>query len=391
MTTVDEFSRLVSAIYASAVDPERWDATLIELVRAFDAGGSGLMTSVPTSRDSDVMVRQVGGEPSSQLAYNDYYGRLDYVAAALEQAPVGRVHTGTELILPNTNTEFYNDWCRPNEFGDGLFVRLTGSTTGAWLGLAAPLGSEPFGTPDRLTLIGRLVPHLGQAIRTQEKLAGSAQGERDLASAIERNPHGIVIVGPDGRVLRTNSEAERILTSGDGLRLRPGGSIAASLAAADRELHRLMHRALTGREGSVRGGGRLSCPRPSGRCDYSLHVVPLSADAAGLSPSRATALVVIADPDRELKPETATLRRMYSLTEAEAEVALRVARGDGLKPVAEEFAVSITTVRTHLQHVFDKTGTHRQAELVRLLLSVGPPIRETARYRATPVAARPTD
>ena len=32
----------------------------------------------------------------------------------------------------------------------------------------------------------------------------------------------------------------------------------------------------------------------------------------------------------------------------------------------------MTTVRTHLQHIFDKTDTHRQAELVRLLLMVSP-------------------
>ena len=30
--------------------------------------------------------------------------------------------------------------------------------------------------------------------------------------------------------------------------------------------------------------------------------------------------------------------------------------------------VSFNTVRTHLRQIFDKTGTHRQAELVSLLL-----------------------
>ena len=64
------------------------------------------------------------------------------------------------------------------------------------------------------------------------------------------------------------------------------------------------------------------------------------------------------------------MRRLYGLTQAEAEVAVRVLRGDGLKPIADELSVSLATVKTHLQHVFDKTDTHRQAELVRLLLTV---------------------
>jgi DNA-binding CsgD family transcriptional regulator len=43
-----------------------------------------------------------------------------------------------------------------------------------------------------------------------------------------------------------------------------------------------------------------------------------------------------------------------------------------LNPIAEELSVSVTTVKTHLRHVFEKTGTHRQAELVRLVLSLVP-------------------
>ena len=55
---------------------------------------------------------------------------------------------------------------------------------------------------------------------------------------------------------------------------------------------------------------------------------------------------------------------------AEAEVAVRVLRGHGLPSVAGELRVSLSTVRTHLQRVFQKTGAHRQAELVRLLMEL---------------------
>ena len=84
------------------------------------------------------------------------------------------------------------------------------------------------------------------------------------------------------------------------------------------------------------------------------------------------ALVLIIDPDDEPEPGLALVRRLYRLTEAEAQVALRVMHGANLKQVAEELSISHATVRTHLQHVFDKTGTHRQAELVRLLLALSP-------------------
>jgi DNA-binding CsgD family transcriptional regulator len=79
-------------------------------------------------------------------------------------------------------------------------------------------------------------------------------------------------------------------------------------------------------------------------------------------------LIVIVDPEQEPVPDSEALRRLYRLTKSEAEVALRVLDGTGLVPIAEELSISLSTVRTHLQHVFDKTDTHRQAELVRLLL-----------------------
>ncbi|SDE35870.1 helix-turn-helix transcriptional regulator [Rhodococcus tukisamuensis] len=378
MISVDDFSRLVSAIYASAVTPEQWDPTLVELVRAFDGAGAGLLTSAPATRQSDVMVRQVGADPSARTTYNEYYGRLDYVATAVENAPVGRIHTGTELILPNVHTEFYADWCRPNHFQDGLFVRLAGGTPSAWLGVAAPRGPEPFGTTDRLTLMRQLVPHLKQAIHTRMELATLAQREHELARAIDQFQHGIVVIGPDYRILHLNTAAETILVSCDGLQLRPHGSIAATLSRADRELRRLVCLALDTQEDRVPEGGSFACPRPSGRRGYAVHVVPLSPDTDGLSHSTVTALVLIVDPEREPEPDTAVLRRLYSLTDTEAEVAMRVARGEGLKPVADELSVSMTTIRTHLQHVFDKTDTHRQAELVRVLLAIGPSFHDAS-------------
>ena len=84
------------------------------------------------------------------------------------------------------------------------------------------------------------------------------------------------------------------------------------------------------------------------------------------------ALVVVIDPEDEPVPAAALLRRLYRLTRTEAEVALHIMHGADLRQISEELSISLTTVRTHLQHVFDKTDTHRQAELVRLLLVLCP-------------------
>ena len=66
----------------------------------------------------------------------------------------------------------------------------------------------------------------------------------------------------------------------------------------------------------------------------------------------------------------ASLRSRFYLTPAEAQIALSIADAETLAAVAEVRGVSVSTARTQLKSVFVKTGTHRQAELVVLL--VGP-------------------
>jgi DNA-binding CsgD family transcriptional regulator len=55
------------------------------------------------------------------------------------------------------------------------------------------------------------------------------------------------------------------------------------------------------------------------------------------------------------------------LSEAEARLAARLASGEALEMVAEQFGIAKETGRSQLKSIFAKTGVHRQAELVALL------------------------
>ena len=84
---------------------------------------------------------------------------------------------------------------------------------------------------------------------------------------------------------------------------------------------------------------------------------------------RPTVMAVFADPEREFHTDEDSLRRLYGLTRAEARLAGCLVRGDRIEEAAEHLKVSTSTARTHLKHIFSKTGTKRQTDLVRLLLS----------------------
>jgi DNA-binding CsgD family transcriptional regulator len=84
----------------------------------------------------------------------------------------------------------------------------------------------------------------------------------------------------------------------------------------------------------------------------------------------AAAMLLICDPDRPAQIPAAWMMDAYGLTLAEAGVALAVASAATISATARRLKISVNTVKTHLRRVYEKTGTSRQAELVRLMATI---------------------
>ena len=365
MVTVEDFSRVVSSIYDSAVQPERWTATMAELHTTFGAtGGSALVVADGVSRAPQSVTI-----PAEALTeYAEYYRHIDFLLEAVEHGPVGQVRSSQEFIAMQPNAEFYMDWMRPHRLNDGLFVRLTdGPEPATWL-VATEKRSKRFDTAERVHLAEALVPHFQRALRIQHDLSEATHQIRNISSAMDNVTRiGMGVVDCTLSVRYLNTAAENIVRRHDGLAIRDG-SFEFAHPPADAALRHGINAALGQTGAVVRGTTSLLCPRPSGLRPYVIHVLPFQHVTAPLAESRA--LVLILDPEQRPQPDGELLRRLYGLTTAEAAVAIRLLDGDGIKPIAESMCLSAGTVRTHVQHIFDKTGTHRQAELVRTLLAI---------------------
>jgi len=71
----------------------------------------------------------------------------------------------------------------------------------------------------------------------------------------------------------------------------------------------------------------------------------------------------------------------FGLSRAEARLARAICHGDSVENYARDHDLRLPTVRTQLSSVFNKTGTDRQAELVRLVAGI-PVVREESRAEA---------
>ena len=83
-------------------------------------------------------------------------------------------------------------------------------------------------------------------------------------------------------------------------------------------------------------------------------------------PSARAALLIV-DPRRARADRRQILQRLHGLTAAEASLAELLCDGLTLAEAAAQLGKRISTMRTHLSNLMNKTGTKRQGQLIAVL------------------------
>lgn len=181
-----------------------------------------------------------------------------------------------------------------------------------------------------------------------------------LARAIDRFDFGVVLLDPDVSPWFANARAQELMDAGDGIR-RAGHAIAATdFDDAVRLQTAIRHDSVSGDSFHV-----LLLKRKRAR--------PLIGVVASLSCqrdlwSKPTTALYLLDPDRDTGAMVTALCRAYGLTATESTLAVHLVGGATIKNAAARMRIQTQTARAYLKQVFAKTGTHRQAELVRAIL-----------------------
>jgi DNA-binding CsgD family transcriptional regulator len=222
---------------------------------------------------------------------------------------------------------------------------------------------------EHLDLLTGLRPHFQRAMTINLRIGGVSVVHHAATATLDALSHAVLIVNPGCHVIFATRVAERMLTSADGIGSGLLGLFAMTTALTN-NLPSLVARAAG--PGAAPIGGILALSRPSTKRPYQALVSPLRVEAglaSGVS-RKSAALILVIDPDRVPDSPERRLLALYNLTRIEARVACDLHKGASLNAVAESLNVRPSTVRTHLHHVFNKTETRRQADLVRLIEQV---------------------
>jgi DNA-binding CsgD family transcriptional regulator len=177
----------------------------------------------------------------------------------------------------------------------------------------------------------------------------------------------LIVVRSSGKVVAMSALAERYLSANDGLGLADG-CVVAAWSSDSQCISRAVRAAATPAQ-SGSAGTALLVKRPSRRRDWLLSVTPFETSKTALGAFQPKAMIRIVDPNRT-RSLSAAICNQFKLTEREAQVATLLLNGHSSSSAARCLEISENTAKVHLQAIYRKTQTNRQAELVKLLLEV---------------------
>jgi DNA-binding CsgD family transcriptional regulator len=252
-------------------------------------------------------------------------------------------------------------------------VLRTDEETREVLGFVRDSAGAPWGAASR-AVFDCLAPHLVRASGLRAHILHLTGPAAIGLSTLDGLAQGMAVVDEECRVQYLNRAAQACCSEEGGVgRVAHGRLLPAQVPQqpAFRQLVRLACEP----SGSATGG--VLRARAGAGAVVGISVWPLKAS------HRHLALVVFAGQAAVTSAGPCALGRVLGLTPSEAGLALLLAEGKTLKDFADLRRCTGHTARSHLKNLMQKTGCHRQMELVQLVQAMRPA------WSAGPAPARP--
>lgn len=357
----------VQRIYDAALTPDAWQPALQSVVELL-GGDHAILVARNSDREGPAVATSAGMDERD-------FARFLSPPAVRWMEPLARtLPSGSAMVWSHLlgdrdfeRTEFYNEVVRPVRGFYSVAVRDETPAQSSFMAVCRSRKRGDFEAADATTMQS-LVPHLAAALRVRQQLDAADLSAASAWAALEHLRTGVMIVNAAGSVVFANEAAAELFRDGclhidgDGLRAPDNRACVA--------LRRMIADCVAA-EPKYGNGNAIDLTRGDGLPPLRVVGVPLQPERLGVYPVRRAepfALLLITNPHQKWTMRKAQLRGRFGLTFAEANLAIEIARGDGRKAAAAQLGIAVTTARTHLTHIFEKTGVRRQAELVRLVL-----------------------
>ena len=375
MSQQDMFERTLALLHEATLDDTHWPAASALIDEICGATGNELVVAGGHSR-ADAKILFAGlyyhGQRHEELEreYPEIYFAQDERVPRIPQLADGRVVHVTELYTHSElrTSPTYNEALPRASAQNSLNVRLDGPDGSqiVWM-LADPSESSDWSSR-QIRMIERLLPHIRQFVRVRQALVDAEALGASSSAVLENTSVGVIQLNRIGKIVAVNDRALEILKQGDGL-LDRGGFLRARLRADNDRFLKLLSSALPAPGGNAVGGS-MTVRRSPHLPRLALHVNPVTVRQMDLSALRVAALVLVVDPLNQPRIDPDLVAETLGLTVAESRVATALAEGRNVRDIAIATRRKESTVRWFIRQIYEKQGISRQADLVRLGMSL---------------------
>jgi len=372
--------QLIGDIYDAAIQPTLWPAVVQKLTQLARADKGNLL-AYDSLNSGYFLFHSHGVTPDQLQLYQD--GGF----AALDQAFTCRWADGLGIATANhlcfaSMDEFQNEAGRLyTDFFSRVGIHyqagaLLERTEFRWsvLGLHRSAHAAPF-EADILASISRLTPHLRRALQIHRQLTYMNETTTRIYKLLDHLTIGVFLLDASGRVRYANARAESAVRAGSTLRVTSQHHIMANHPQHNIELDQAIaeaSRASRRENRSSKAGGVIGLRCSNGGPPLMITVTPLSGVTGyeELTHDGITTAIFTSAPGSDHMLPRELLRKSFDLSEREIDLCQAFLNHPTIEGAATQCGVTESTTRTYIKSVYEKTGQHSQAALMRLLMGL---------------------
>jgi DNA-binding CsgD family transcriptional regulator len=359
--------QIVASFYEASLDETVWPEALAKLREAVDADAAALVVH-DFEAGLGRIVAASGLKADVISSYGRRYSRFNVwmQREALFSTPATVIEGHAIVSLAAVRDSlFYREWLQPAEVFEHAFLLLCRSGQLATvISLSRREGRGPF-PRTAIERLQEVAPDLARGFAAGRQARRLDGFRRAATEVLDTLPFGLILLNGNGAVISANRISRRLLDLGHPLFLESSG-LAVEINGRHLRLRDLLSQITA--DGNTSEPYAFSIPRQNLR-PLTLLASVCRAPGEPLDDDVPAAILYIGDPEQAPLVDHTRVARLYGLSRAESRVAALLASGYRLDQAAEVLGVAYETVRKHLKQIFGKTGTVRQAELVRMLVT----------------------
>lgn len=329
--------------------------------------GSATLFYHDTSTDRGAFSLARGMSSEARLSYAEHFSSLNPWMAGATRRPIGLPAPDSAMFARSDleRSEFYNDYLLPNDLRGAVGITIDRQNDCSFF--LSVLGdiSDTAERRDVLEILRAVTPDLSRAFQFYRRVPITT--ETETCSSTSPTPAvGTLTIGPRRGIRRFTGRAKEYLAAGDAM----SEGLSGRVEFRDRRVSSYVDACLRAPcIQEVRLAPRVFLVARDAQAPLKITVMTMPW-AKGTRFFRGPECIVLIEEPGTAERDLTEVAGLFSLTQAELRVASGMAAGLSPQEIAADAGVSNETVRTHLRALFAKTDTHRQPELVRLLLTL---------------------